>query len=322
MCGTAGTAIGTLTSGWLIHTLSNGDQGDLKTYRIIFLLYAALGILKLLLVIALSPNVELHHEETKYNEIGVEDEELLSRPSSPNDSTGEGRSEVAHNTTNGAQRKHTVIHPSIIQRASSLLPPMSSQSLLILLRLIALFSLDSFASGMASPSWLTYFFTTFHGIDPGVLGTLFFTTNILATLSNFAALPLARRLGPLKTMAFTHLPSAIFLGMIPFPSPGSVGTPVSMSLLALRACSQSMDQAPRQAFLAAIMRSEERTAMLGIVNIVKTVAQAGGIGTSGVLAAARSWRIMLGSAGLLKVSYDLLILWTFLHMAGPENARA
>jgi hypothetical protein len=67
------------------------------------------------------------------------------------------------------------------------------------------------------------------------------------------------------------------------------------------------------------MRPEERTAILGIVNIVKTIAQSGGIGTSGILAAARSWRIMLGSAGLMKVSYDLLILWTFLHMPDREG---
>jgi MFS family permease len=175
---------------------------------------------------------------------------------------------------------------------------------------------------MASPSWLTYFFTTYHDVNPGSLGTLFFVTNILATISNLVALPLARRLGPLKTMTFTHLPSAIFLGLTALPRSGNPGTFISMVLLSLRACTQSMDQAPRQAFLAAVMRPEERTAMLGIVNIQKTIAQAGGIGTSGILAAQESWRIMLGGAGLMKVFYDLLILWTFLHMPDREDERA
>jgi sugar phosphate permease len=179
--------------------------------------------------------------------------------------------------------------------------------------------MDSFASGLASPSWLTYFFTTYHHIAAGPLGTLFFTTNILATLSNFAALPLARKLGPLKTMTFTHLPSAIFLGLIPLPQAGGAGTWIAMAFLSLRACTQSMDQAPRQAFLAAAVKNEERTAILGVVNIVKTLAQAGGIGSSGVLAGKKLWVVMLGGAGLMKATYDLLILWTFLGVRDRED---
>lgn len=316
MCGTAGAAMGTIVSGWLVQILSGADTAkELRAYRIIFVIYAALGAVKLLLVLALSPNVELKREEIRYQEVfELEDEEsLLSDSTSPRSSTEGANLQTTPSTVPRSQQASTK------NRLFSLLPQISSKSLLILLRLIFLFSIDSFASGMASPSWLTYFFTTFHSVDAGTLGTLFFTTNILATLSNFAALPLARRLGPLKTMTFTHLPSAILLGLIPFPSPGPLGTMVSMAILALRACTQSMDQAPRQAFLAAVMRPEERTAILGIVNIVKTLAQAGGIGTSGILAAQRSWRVMLGSAGLMKVSYDLLILWTFLHVPDREG---
>ncbi|KAF2034854.1 major facilitator superfamily MFS1 [Setomelanomma holmii] len=326
MCGTAGAALGTITSGWLVQVLSHGvATNEVKAYRIIFALYATLGIAKLLLVLALSPGVELQHPEIEYQEVFEledEDEGLLSQSSSPRSSAEGNRPAPRQTNTPQSQQGPKPADSSTTSRIRSLLPQISSKSLLILLRLIFLFTLDSFASGMASPSWLTYFFTTYHNIEPGTLGTLFFTTNILATLSNLVALPLARRLGPLKTMTFTHLPSAILLGLIPFPNPGSPGTLASMALLALRACTQSMDQAPRQAFLAAVMRPEERTAILGIVNIIKTIAQAGGIGTSGVLAAARSWRIMLGSAGLMKVSYDLLILWTFLHMPDREAERA
>jgi Na+/melibiose symporter-like transporter len=319
MCGTAGAAIGTITSGWFVQLVSEGAaEKRMVAYRIIFGLYAVLGAVKLLLVLSLSPEVELQREEIRYQEVfELEDEEgLLSDTSSPRSSAEGSRPTTVPTIKPAAQQTATK------DRILSLLPRISSKSLLILARLIVLFTLDSFASGMASPSWLTYFFTTYHNVDAGTLGTLFFTANILATLSNFAALPLARALGPLKTMTFTHLPSAVLLGLIPFPSPGSIGTVVSMALLALRACTQSMDQAPRQAFLAAVMRPEERTAILGIVNIAKTLAQAGGIGTSGILAAQRSWRIMLGSAGLMKVTYDLLILWTFLHVPDREDEAA
>ncbi|KAH7073809.1 major facilitator superfamily transporter [Paraphoma chrysanthemicola] len=321
VCGTAGAATGTITSGWLVQVLSGGSSAkELMAYRIVFLLYAALGAIKFLLVLALSPNVELSQPEVDYQEVfQLDDEEALSPPLSPQ-AAGEVRGQSPpRSSISRSQQGSKSSDASISQRVSSLLPQISSQSLVTLLRLVLLFTLDSFASGMASPSWLTYFFTTYHSVDPGALGTLFFTTNILATLSNFAALPLARRLGPLRTMTFTHLPSAIFLTMIPFPSPGKQGTLLSMALLSLRACTQSMDQAPRQAFLAAVMRPQERTAILGIINIVKTLAQAGGIGTSGLLAAQRSWRTMLGSAGLMKIAYDLLILWTFLHTPSGEG---
>lgn len=308
MCGTAGAAIGTITSGWLVQALSEGAaSNEPKTYRIIFMLYAALGVVKLLLVLSLSPNVELQYEDINYQEvIELDDEEESSSHSSSPRGSAEG---TRPSTISNAQQ------PPMKKKIISLLPQVSSKSLLILLRLAILFALDSFASGLASPSWLTYFFTTFHSVAPGTLGTLFFTTNILATLSNFAALPLARRLGPLKTMTYTHLTSAILLGLISFPGPSGAGTVFSMALLAMRACTQSMDQAPRQAFLAAVMRPEERTAVLGIVNIVKTLAQAGGIGTAGTLAAQRAWRGMFGSAGLMKVAYDLLILWAFLRVS-------
>lgn len=323
MCGTAGAAIGTITSGWLVQLQTKGaKETNVKAYRIIFVLYAALGALKLLLVLLLSPRVELAHDEVQYQEvIELEDEGLLSHTSSPRSSMESRHQDSTPQNRPGTQQTGASPHKSISTRILGLLPQISSTSLLILLRLIALFSLDSFASGMAAPSWLTYFFTTYHKVDPGILGTLFFTTNILATLSNFAALPLARRLGPLKTMTFTHLPSAILLGLVAMPSAGSPGTLLSMAFLSLRACTQSMDQAPRQAFLAAVMKPEERTAILGVINIVKTLAQAGGIGVSGVLAAEKLWRVMFGAAGLMKVSYDVMILWTFLHLPDREDAK-
>ncbi|PSN66488.1 major facilitator superfamily MFS1 [Corynespora cassiicola Philippines] len=318
MCGTAGAALGTMTNGWLIQGLqSRPSWNKEKAYRVVFMLYAAFGIIKLALTLILSRKVELEQEEVAYQEVfELEDEDLLSDTSSDHRNSGEDSPRASRPKMQPdpdvAPQKAT-----LLSKIRGLLPNISPQSRRTLLRLIFLFFLDSSASGLASPSWLTYFFTTVHGMAPSALGTLFFTTNILATLSNFAALPLARRLGPLKTMTFTHLPSAIFLGMIPLPPANTAGTWIAMALLSLRACTQSMDQAPRQAFLAAAVRPEERTAILGVVNVIKTLAQAGGIGSAGFLAERKLWVVMLGGAGLMKATYDVLILWTFL---GAEKA--
>ncbi|KAF4978266.1 hypothetical protein FZEAL_5323 [Fusarium zealandicum] len=307
--GTAGAALGTLTSGWTVHLLQNvASWSEKGAYRAVFLVYAALGVVKLCLIFLLTESVEPQHPGPGYHEVNIEmqdeDEGLLSDAS---DADAENQPPVAKSK------------PTFWQRARALFPYISPLSRSILYRLLLLFGLDSFASGMASPSWLTYFFTTIHSLKPGFLGTLFLVTNLLATISNLAALPLARRLGPLKTMVFTHLPSAIFLAMIPLPSANGSGTWFAMAFLALRACTQSMDQAPRQAFLAAAVLPSERTAILGVVNTMKTLAQAGGIGSAGFFAGKGLWIVVLTGAGAMKAGYDLLMLWMFLGLKDRDG---
>ncbi|KAL8814941.1 MAG: hypothetical protein Q9223_005877 [Gallowayella weberi] len=136
----------------------------------------------------------------------------------------------------------------------------SSHPSAILLKLSVLFSIDSFASSLATSTWLTYFFVMKISLPEGYLGTLFFTSSIIAALSNLVATSISKRIGLLKTKVVTHLPSAIFLALIPLPSTVFP----AMTLLVLRTCTQNMDQAPRQAFLAAAVLPSERTAMMGL----------------------------------------------------------
>lgn len=309
MIGTAGAALGTLLSGWTIQILKSKDGWTSEgAYRVVFAVYATLGLIKLALNFGLSTAVEaegfgrLKDEEAETNETQA----LLSNESSSRD-------------VSRAAATPTQNDPLLV-RLWAMVPRVSAESRSILIRLLMLFTVDSFASGLASPSWLTYFFTTFHSLEPSTLGTLFLITNLLATVSNLAALPIARRLGPLKTMVFTHFPSAIFLAVLAIPPASTGGTWLAMAFLALRSCTQTMDQAPRQAFLAAAMLPSERTAVLGVVNIVKTLAQAGGLTSSGILSGKSLWLVMFGGAGLLKASYDLMLLGMFLGLKDREDA--
>ena len=309
--GTAGTALGSLASGGIVQIMQDRGSESIKAYRVIFVMYAAIGLIKCILTLALSSAVEVAQirpapASTTGQTEPTESSALLS---GDRDSTAVP---VSYSTS--------VSKPTFGQRFRSLFPSISHESRSILFRLILLFALDSFASGMAAPSWITYFFITVHTLAPAILGTLFLVTNVLASFSNLLALPLARRLGPLKTMAFTHLPSAMFLALVPVPSAyASFGTPLAMTFLALRACTQSMDQAPRQAFLSAAVLPAERTAVMGVVNTIKTLMQAGGAGFSGVLAGRHQWLLLLGGAGILKASYDLLLLWNFSHMRARQD---
>ena len=318
MIGTAGAALGTLLSGWTIQILKSKDGWTSEgAYRVVFGVYATLGLIKLALNFGLSKAVEAEgfgssrDEETETNETQA----LLSNESSSGD--------ASRTAAEGPATKPTTTTPTqndpLLVRLWAMVPRVSAESRSILIRLLLLFTVDSFASGLASPSWLTYFFTTFHSLEPSTLGTLFLITNLLATVSNLAALPIARRLGPLKTMVFTHFPSAIFLAVLAIPPASTGGTWLAMTFLALRSCTQTMDQAPRQAFLAAAMLPSERTAVLGVVNIVKTLAQAGGLTSSGILSGKKLWLVMFGGAGLLKASYDLMLLGMFLGLKDRED---
>lgn len=121
----------------------------------------------------------------------------------------------------------------------------------------------------------------------------------------------------IKTMVFTHLPSAVFLALIPVPS-----TPTfSLLFLVLRACTQSMDVAPRSAFLAAMLLPNERTAIMGTVNVVKTTAQAAGPLITGVLANNNLFWVSFVCAGSLKALYDLGLLIVFKNHARVKDTE-
>lgn len=108
-------------------------------------------------------------------------------------------------------------------------------------------------------------------------------------------------------MVFGHLPSSIFLALIPVSS----NTPVALTFLILRACLQSTDMAPRSAFLAQIILPRERTAVMGLMNALKTVAQALGSLITGALVDQNLFWVAFVVAGSLKASYDLGILAIF-----------
>jgi len=279
LIGTAGTAFGMMLSGWLIHFLREElGRGTIETYRTIFWGYAACGVIKLLLSIALSKKVELQPKKTTPMET-PETAPLL----------GDDAVEVEP------------------KKEKKWMPQISPESRVIVLNLCLLFGLDSFASGLVPLSWVTYFFHNKFGLEEGKLGSLFFTTSIISALSMLVAASIAKRFGNVKTMVFTHLPSSIFLSLIPIPS----SLPLAITFLVLRHCTASMDMAPRSAFLAAVVLPHERTAVMGLINVIKTFAQSIGPWITGVLAGRDYFWIAFVLAGALKITYDLGLLAVF-----------
>ena len=309
LVGNVGTACGTMVCGWVVQKLLSMEPkwSEVSAYRFIFGLYAILGLVKLVLSVLLSKQCEPEPQEPQYQEVvqmdSVEAEGLLS-------------DEEADTEEDDGPKVKKAPNPSLPEmKRPSIWPSISAQSRSTLLKLCLLFAIDSLASGLVPLSWITYFFHRKFALPEGQLGTLFFVTNIISSISNLAASSLAKRIGLVKTMVFTHLPSAIFLALIPLPSQ----TWLAATFLILRSCMQNMDQAPRQAFLAAAVLPSERTAVMGVVNVVKTLSQSGGPLATGWLAGiGKFWTAFL-IAGALKASYDLAMLRMFLGYRSREE---
>ncbi|PVH91974.1 MFS general substrate transporter [Periconia macrospinosa] len=298
LLGTAGTACGMITCGWIVHYLSVDLRWELaNAYRAVFLGYAILGLVKFILSLMLSGAVEA---------------EKSKKPASTDANSCTEASPLLCDRNETANEQ-----PKTRSRLAALLPNISKESLSVVISLCLLFAVDSFASGLAPLSWVTYFFRSRYHIEEGKLGSIFFVTSLISAASMIAASSFAKRFGNVNTMVFTHLPSAIFLALIPIPN----DVYASVSFLILRACTQSMDVAPRSAFLAAIMLPQERTVIMGLVNVVKTAAQSLGPLITGLLAGHDLFWVSFVSAGSLKVGYDLGLLVIFKNHVREKAER-
>ncbi|MCJ1429600.1 hypothetical protein MMC29_007515 [Sticta canariensis] len=303
LLGTAGSACGIIVSGWIVEELKSvSGWPETRAYRMIFGIYTFLGILKLILSLMLSDACEpMPEKEERHAGVELDTMEVEGLLSDDESDTGKASNPKPDTT------------PAI--RKKSIWPSISPSSRSILIKLCLLFAVDCFASGLVPQSWITYFFTRKFALPEGQLGTLFFVSNIISSISNLVASSISKRIGLIKTMVFTHLPSAFFLALIPLPN----NVILAMVFLFLRSSMQSMDQAPRQAFLAAAVLPSERTAVMGVVNVVKTLSQSGGpVATGGLAGAGKFWVAFL-IAGMLKMSYDLAMLKMFLGYKSREE---
>lgn len=270
-----------------------------EAYRIVFWVYAALGLVKFALCLLLSPECEVEATRKPKTTSTGEQQPLLAEDVPPPEGSSKSQGTV--------------------KKLTSLLPSLSAHTISLVGRLCLLFAMDSFGSGMASNSWLVYFFTEKFGVEEGRLGSLFFFTNILSAGSNLAAASLARRIGLINTMVFTHFPASALLAVISIPN----NEFIAMALLLVRSSMNSMDQAPRQAFLAAAVLPEERTTVMGVVNVCKTLSQAGGPLVTGALANIGKIGVAFIIAGSLKCAYDVFMLGMFLgYRTIEEKAEA
>jgi MFS family permease len=185
----------------------------------------------------------------------------------------------------------------------------------IVIRLAALFSLDSFAGGFVVQSLMALWLFERFGMSLPAAGLFFFWTGVLSAISFPVAAWLSRRIGLVNTMVFTHIPSSVAL-MLAALAPT---LPLALALLLLRAALSQMDVPTRSSYVMAVVTPEERAAAASFTSVPRSLAAAASPALAGALFAASFQALPLLICGTLKITYDLLLLVQFRHVKPPEE---
>jgi len=191
-----------------------------------------------------------------------------------------------------------------------------SRSRRVVLELSALFSLDSFGGGFVVQSLLALYLFRRFALSLETAAAFFFAAGTLAAFSQIVSAKLAARLGHIRTMVFTHLPSNAFLvlaGLMPT-------APLAILFLLLRMALSQMDVPARQAFVMAVVPREERAAASSVTNVPRSLAAALSPFVAGYLLDLTSFGWPLIAGGVLKAIYDLLLFARFAQVRPQEGA--
>ncbi len=253
LAGSFATATGSLAGGVLSQALRHATHSPVAGYRVVVILYAALGAVLAVCFARVSPAVELDPAATG---------------KAPQSRWGVSRS------------RHVVTELS------------------------ALFALDAFGGGFVVQSFAAYWFYLRFGVRPATLGGIFFGANLLAGVSALLAARLASRLGLVRTMVFTHLPSNVLLMLVPLMP----NLRLAVLVLFARFSISQMDVPTRQSYVMAVVSPEERSAAAGITGVARTTGAAIAPLCAGWMFARPA---LIGLpfliAGALKIVYDLLL---------------
>ncbi|TVY53884.1 putative membrane protein [Lachnellula cervina] len=269
-----GSAIGTEVSGRIVEFLRARDGWELlDAYHAVFWLYSAMGTVNVILTLFLSDKCEA----TKVSEKEpAEESEILLDEMGGHDSEDETNEDDRMPASQPSQPETS--------KKKSMFATISKETRHIMYKLWFLLVVDSLADGMCPYSLTVYYMDgKFDNIRKSTLGDILSSAYILSSISTIFAGPLARRLGLINTMVFTHLPSS-----------AAVFT--------------------RAAFIAAVVKPEERTAVMGITSMLRTLAGAAGPSVTGLLAGSDRFWIAFVVAGSLRICYDLGLWALFVNM--------
>ena len=194
-------------------------------------------------------------------------------------------------------------------------PPALGPSRHIVYKLAALFCLDAFAGGFIVQSLLALWLFERYDMSLSAVSLFFFWSGVLSAFSFPVAAWLSRRIGLVNTMVFTHIPSSLCLILAAF----APTLPFALTLLLLRAALSQMDVPTRSSYVMAVVTEAERTAAASFTSVPRSLAASLSPALAGAMLGTsfQSWPLVI--CGVLKISYDLLLLLQFRHIRPPEE---
>ena len=185
----------------------------------------------------------------------------------------------------------------------------------IVYKLAALFSVDAFAGGFAVQSLIALWLFERFDLSLTAASLFFFWTNLLAAFSYPVAARLAKRFGLVNTMVFTHIPSSLCLIVAAFVP----NLTIVLALLLVRAALSQMDVPTRTSYVMAVVTPQERPAAASVTAVPRSLASAIGPAIAGALLSTTVTGVPLVICGVLKVAYDVALLYSFRHIKPPEE---
>ena len=280
-----GSALGTELSGRVVDALERLEGWTVvDAYHAVFAVYVVMGSFNIVLVAMMSEATEI-----KADKEGAE--MLLTE-------RAEGGEEEEEEENVKSTEKRPVLSQISLDTRS------------VMYKLWPLLIVDSLADGMVGYSLTTYYVEQRFHVAASTLGDITSVSYFLSAASTIFAGPLANRLGLINTMVFTHLPSSAAVLLFPL----APNLTLCIVLFFIRTGLNNMDQAPRAAFIAAAVRPGERTAIMGITSMLRTLAATAGPSLTGLLAGSDKFWIAFVVAGALRIAYDCGLWALFVNM--------
>lgn len=302
--GSFGSAIGSEIAGHMLQAALGQSTNDdpskragssVAGYHACFGLYILFGLVNIGCAVLLSAQVELRagSRQAIKDDAGEVELSLLEN---------EDGNDQAPSGVNTREESSSM--------AKSYLARISKPTKSVMVKIWLLLVVDSLADGMASLSLTSYYLDAKFHVSASTLGHVVSIAYFLAAFSTILAGPLANRIGLVNTMVFTHIPSSAAVLMFPLPS----GLGLTIILFFVRMGLNNMDQAPRVAFIAAVVPPDERTAVNGITTMLRTLASTIGPTLTGGLAQQGQFWIAFVLAGSLRLVYDFGLWVLFVNM--------
>jgi MFS family permease len=191
---------------------------------------------------------------------------------------------------------------------------MSKSTGVFVSKMAALAVVDNFGAGMAGALVPYWFFLRF-GVELKSLGVIFFASYFLAALSFLSAPLIARQIGVVRTMAFSHGLASIIWLCLPF----APTLTLAAAFIVTRSFFAYMDNPLRASFTMAMVKSDERGSAAGVTSLARIVPFGISPTISTYLMQSVSLTLPLFIGGGLQLINDVAFFLMFRHVRPPEE---